>query len=320
MKTINKIIAVIIFFSMVSCEDILEKNITNSIVEVIYPKNDVEIFSNVVNFQWTEVDGAKKYRIQVYSDASRVVLDSLVTKNAISFPISKGDYNWKVRAENSGYTSSYTNTFNFSVKETTDLTNQQVLLSFPEDNFYTNNANIILTWEILSAADKYSFELLKISNGSSSIVNQQSNLTSPAISLTNSILSSDAEYNWKIKAFNTTNTTNTQFSTRKFYLDTVVPNVATNTLPLNNSLQTINQEINFTWSAPSDSGIVLSPISYVFETANNSAFNSAEITTRSVSNYQKTFTTAGDYYWRVKSKDQAGNFGAYSTTFKFTIN
>jgi hypothetical protein len=320
MKTINKIIAIITIFSIFSCEDILEKNILNSVVEVVYPKNDVEILSNVVNFQWKEVDGAKKYRVQVYSSTSRVVLDSLVTKNSISYPISKGDYNWKVRAENSGYTSSYTNTFNFSVKETTDLTNQQVVLSYPADNFYTNNANIIMTWETFSAADKYSFELLKIANGSSSLANQQSNLTSPAISLTNSILNSDAEYNWKIKAFNTTNTTNTQFSSRKFYLDTVNPNQPTNVSPLNNSLQINNQQISFTWSIPTDSGSVLSPISYIFETANNSTFTSAEATTVTTTNYQKTFTNSGDYYWRVKAKDQAGNVGTYCPSFKFTVN
>jgi hypothetical protein len=100
----------------------------------------------------------------------------------------------------------------------------------------------------------------------------------------------------------------------------VSPNLTTNVTPLNNSFQIVNQQISFAWSVPTDSGSVLSPISYIFETANNSAFTSAETTTVTVANYQKTFTTTGDYYWRVKAKDQAGNTGGYSTSFKFTIN
>jgi hypothetical protein len=92
------------------------------------------VSSNVVNFQWNELDGADKYRIQVFNSTSGIVVDSLVTQTNFSSPIEAGSYQWRVRGENSAYESNYTFNINFSVIQTSDLTNQQVILSSPSNN------------------------------------------------------------------------------------------------------------------------------------------------------------------------------------------
>ena len=318
MKIINNLILMLALISLYSCEDIIEKDITNDSVMIIYPQNSQEIQSNVVDFQWNELDGAKKYRVQVYSANSNMVLDSLVSQNHLNFPLTQGSYQWRVRGENSAYFSNYTFNYSFSVIQTNDLTTQQVILNNPADNFYTNNQAIILNWQSLTAAQSYNFELINVTNGES-IVNQQSNLTSTSLTLNSTILASDAQYRWKVKGINSTS--QTPFSFRNFYLDRSNPNTPVNTLPEANTIQTINQQINFTWSMPADVGTIQSTVSYTIEFSNTVNFTSILQTSNSTSaSFQQSFSIAGDYYWRVKAKDLAGNIGLYSIPFKFTLN
>lgn len=318
MKALNKIIVLLAVISLVACEDILEKNITNDTVQIIYPQNSQVIYSNVVDFQWNALNGAKKYRLQVYAASSNMVLDSLVTQTHFSFPLGEGNYQWRVRGENYAYTSNYTFNNSFSVIQSTDLTNQQVILSNPTDNFYTNNPALILNWQGLSAATSYNFELENVTNGAS-IVNQQSGLTSTSITLNSTILPTDAQYKWKIKGINSTSAT--AFSSRNFYLDRTNPNTPVATLPINNATQTLNQSINFTWTIPADVGTIQSTVSYSIEFSNDINFTTVLQTSSSTTtSFQQSFTATGDYYWRIKAKDLAGNTGVYSTPFKFTVN
>lgn len=318
MKTTKILFALFFTVLLYSCEDIIEEDITNDIVQVIYPVNNEVVESNVVNFQWNNLEGADDYRIQIFGTNSSIVLDSLVGQNSISLPLNQGNYQWRVRGENSAYTSSYSLNNTFSVVETDNLTNQQVLLSSPSDSFYTNNANVVLTWQTLSAADTYSFELSRINNGEL-VINQQSNLTSNSVTLNNTLLNQNAEYRWKVKAVNATSST--AFYSRKFYLDTVLPNQPSNVTPLNNSTQIINQPITFNWSIPADSGVVQSPLIYTIEFSNTLAFTTVILSSNvSVNSFQQTFTASGDYYWRIIAKDQAGNTGVSSSPFKFTID
>lgn len=302
----------------ISCEDILEEDISNDVVQMIFPLNNQEIYSNIVHFQWQELDGADKYRIQIFNTNAGVEIDSLVTTTNFNYPMAQGDYQWRVRGENSAYQSNYTFNTNFSVFETDDLTSQQVVLTSPTDNFYTNNTSLILNWQALNAADSYSFELVNVTNGQT-IVNQQTGLTITSLTLSNSILQTNAQYQWKIKAINTTS--QSVYSSRNFYLDTNAPNTPTNLMPTNNTSVNANQQVDFTWSIPEDYGAIQSSISYTIEFSTTIGFasilQSSDITSTS---FQTTFVTTGDYYWRVKAKDVAGNVSLASNIFKFTVN
>ena len=99
MKTINKLLLCIGVISLAACDDIIEKDITGDMVIPLYPMNDTEIESNVVNFQWNELDGADDYRIQVYSESNNMVLDSLVNETNFTYPLAPGHYQWRVRGE-----------------------------------------------------------------------------------------------------------------------------------------------------------------------------------------------------------------------------
>jgi hypothetical protein len=319
MKRLPKLfLAAFVLLVGISCEDILEEDISNDTVQIIFPQNNVTVSSNVVSFQWSELDGADKYRIQVFNSTSGIVVDSLVTQTNFSSPIQAGSYQWRVRGENSAYQSNYTFNINFSVIQTSDLTNQQVILSSPSNNLYTNASSLVLDWQDLANAATYSFELLNVTGGNL-IVTQQSGLTNSSVTLAAGNLQQEAEYLWRVKAMNSS--TNTVFSDRVFYIDRTLPNTPQLTTPTNNSSTAANQTVSFSWTMASDSGTIQSPISYVIEFSNSSSFSSViQSTDVNTTSFQQTFTVSGDYYWRVRAKDVAGNIGSNSNVFKFIVN
>ena len=319
MKTISKIILLAFTLMTFSCEDVLEDDITNEIIQTISPIEGEVVSSNVVNFQWNIQKGADKYRVQVYNANQAIVLDSLVeNKSNLTYPLLAGAYKWRVRGENFGYQSTYSFPVSFSVVQSTNLTSQQVVLSSPVNSLYTNNTSLTCTWQDLIPADYYELELINVTAGQT-IVYQQSNITNTSVTLNSASLVQNAEYQWKIKAVNTTS--QTPFSSRNFFIDRVNANQSQNSLPANNTTQIVNQAITFSWTSPADTGIIQSQISYLIEFSNTSTFATITQTSNSATaTFQQTFTAAGDYYWRVKATDAAGNSSTYSIPFKFTIN
>ena len=318
MKTVNKIWLLSLALGIVSCDDIFEKDITNDTIQTISPSNEAVVESNVVNFQWNSLEGADKYRIQLIASNQAIVLDSLVSKTNLTFPVTQGEYQWKVRGENFAYQSSYSTLLNLTVIETSNLANQQVVLSSPSNGFYTNDTNLTCSWQGINKVDYYDLELVNMTKGQT-VVYQLSNITNTLATLNNTILSQDAEYQWKIRAVN--NTSKTAFASRVFSLDKVNPNQPQNNLPANNTVKVANQSITFDWVSPTDTGIIQSPISYTIEFANSNVFTTIiQTSNSSTTTFSQAFTLTGEYYWRIKTSDVAGNSSIYSAPFKFTIN
>jgi hypothetical protein len=308
----------LLLLTVISCEDILEEDITNDIINPISPTEGTVVESNIVNFQWNILDGADNYRVQLFDNNGVIVLDSVVSQTNLTHPVSSGDYKWRVRGENFGYQSTYSLPVSFSVIESTNLTTQQVILSSPSNSFYTNTNSINLAWQDLAPADTYNIEIINVTNGSS-IVYQQSGIANTVLNLSNMVFSTDGEYIWKVKAVNTTSAT--PFSSRTIFIDRTAPNQPQLGLPANNSTQLINQALTFNWTTAADSGTIQSALSYVIEFSNSNTFATlTQSSNASTNSLQQTFTAVGDHYWRVKTLDAAGNVSSYSTIFKFTIN
>lgn len=317
MKTINKIILIALAIFTYSCEDILEEDISNDTIQIISPTKDAKVESNVVNFKWNTIKGADKYRIQIYESNEVLLLDSLTSKTSITLPLEAGNYMWRVRGENYAYESIYSFPSNFSTIIPDDLTNQQVILLSPDNDKFMNYINITLNWEVLAKATSYSAKVVNTATGEE--IYSKSDLTDTSIKLALTTLE-DGTYEWRLKAKNTDSETK-QYSARKFNIDTTIPNQPKNTLPADNSTQTNNSSVTYTWNIASDTGTAKSPVSYIVEFASDIDFNSIVETQNSNSTtLQQTFKTTGIYYWRVRAIDGAGNIGVNSTKFKFTVN
>lgn len=316
MKTINKLIFIALAILTYSCDDILEEDISDNTVQIISPTEDTTIESNVVNFKWASLEGADKYRIQIYEDEI-LLLDSLTEKTNLTLPLETGSYSWSVRGENYAYESIYSSPTNFSTFIPDDLTNQQVVLSSPENNEFFNFIDIALTWKALDKVTSYNVKV--INTATNEEVFSKPNLTDTGVKL-DLITLSDGNYEWRLTAKNDESETR-QYSFRKFNIDTTIPNQPKNTSPADDFKQTTNLNVTFTWSIANDIGISKSPVSYIVEFASDSDFNTNVQTQNSNStSLQRTFTTTGIYYWRVRAIDGAGNIGTNSAAFKFTLN
>lgn len=317
MKKINSISIIAVTLLLFSCSDVLEKDITNDTVELISPIDSEEIESNVITFKWNSLTDADKYRIQIFKDEKTKILDSLIVKTNLKYPLPIGDYQWRVRAENFAYQSSYSIQASFSMTESTNLDKQHIILKSPVDNYYTKSNTITCSWNTVSLADYYELELLNVTNGETSVITVP-NIVDGTFILNSTNLAAEAKYKWKVKGVNTTS--QTLYSSNTFSIDRTNPNQPSNVLPAQNATFTPNQSINFTWSIATDTGVIQSPISYTIEFSNDVNFTTLiqqnDVTTAS---FDKAFAVAGNYYWRIKATDLAGNVSIYSTPFKFII-
>ncbi|PTX64086.1 hypothetical protein C8N46_101696 [Kordia periserrulae] len=314
-----KFLALFCLILFMSCDDILEEDLTNDTVTPITPTEGSVVITNLVNFSWQSVDGADNYRLQLIqpSQNNMIVLDSLVSNASFQYPLDPGMYEWRVRGENFAYQTAYSFPVAFTVEASSDLSNQSLILNTPTDNLYTNNTNLLFTWNELAFANSYTFELIKNLNGQTTLT-QQSGITGTNFSVNASIFDEDAAYIWKIKAVNATS--ETAYSSRTVLIDRQAPNQPSLVTPAADEVFT-ETTIDFNWTIGQDSGNVQSDVESVLEIAQDANFNSI-VESINISNgnaQQLTLATTGTYYWRVQSRDVAGNSSAFSISRTFTI-
>lgn len=315
-------VLVIMSFSLWSCDDVLEEDITDDNMTIVSPLEGTVINTNITSFQWNALDGADEYRVQVSNSISTIVVDSLVSTTSLNYSLTPGTYSWRVKGKNFAYETAYTFPVNFTVEASDDLTGQTVVLLTPSDNIYFNSpTGIQVSWETIAGADSYTFSLDRNLSGSVTSLYTEPNITVSPYTINDTYITDDAEYIWKIKALNSTTTTETPFSSRSFFLDTQVPNTPVSTNPADNASETISTEVIFVWDNGTDTGTIQSPVTSTLEIASDIGFNTI-VQTYPVSNNTQghTFTAAGDYFWRIKNADEAGNESGYSATRKVVIN
>ncbi len=125
MPTFRILITAITVILILSCEDILEvTDISNESVELLAPKDSTVVTSSEVVFNWNGVGEADAYLIQIatpsFENTSQIVLDSVIVIDSTFFgtKVSKtlvtSDYEWRVKAINSGFETAFSSS-TFSV-------------------------------------------------------------------------------------------------------------------------------------------------------------------------------------------------------------
>lgn len=106
---------------LVSCSDIIEvPDISNDAVNLVAPTDNATLNLTTLTLSWDPIEDAESYQVQIaqpnFSDILQLVKDSTVTGNSFSVDLEAGTtYEWRVRALNSGYTTSYT-TYSFTLE------------------------------------------------------------------------------------------------------------------------------------------------------------------------------------------------------------
>lgn len=299
-----------------TCDDILEEDIEGDLVSVISPLSGHINQGNTVNFSWRELDAADDYRLQVLENNQQIIVDSTVSSTFLDLNLLPGPYQWRIKGQNFAYETDYTFPINFSVEISDDLSDQVVELETPSDNFYTNDASVIITWMPIPTATSYDIEVEKIDNSGQSIILQQPDATNTSFTLQSSILADDAEYVWKVRAKNVMS--QTLFSEQSLFVDRVVPSIPILNTPADAS--TNDTAVTFNWSNGTDSGTIQSTVTNTIEIATDANFNSIiDTNTTETNSYQYTFSATGDYFWRIRAIDLAGNASENSVVRTITI-
>jgi len=106
---------------LTGCEDIIEvDNISEERVNLLAPANDVASNNTTIFFSWEAIEEAESYQLQVakpsFNEALEIVTDTISNSNNYTDTFSEGNFEWRVKALNSGYETSYS-THRFSIVE-----------------------------------------------------------------------------------------------------------------------------------------------------------------------------------------------------------
>jgi len=267
-----------------------------------------------VNFWWDQVDNALSYRLQVvtpsFAAPGSLVLDTVVTKNKLSFNFIPGNYQWRLLAQNGSSQTAFTTPRNFTVTASS-IKQQSVQLTFPANNYITNQSTIVFQWGSLYGATQYRFEIdtNNFTNPSSVISNvaipgQQVNFTFPK----------DQVYQWRVRAENDTAQAQWSAVNMVTYDHTPPPKVS---LIAPTSGQTIPLPVSLQWgSAASATKYKL----YVFKSDSTSLYNQNFPALVNATSYNFNLGKSGDrVYWKVTALDAAGNESQPSDLRSFVL-
>lgn len=309
MKKVTGILLVIITILFSSCEDVLfEENITLSTLIILAPKDSTIVRSNSLLFSWTKVQGATSYQLQIatpnFEEASQIVIDMEVDGNTYTEDLPKNNYEWRVRAKNSGYNGPFSFA-NFKVEDIEDFSSNRISLLAPEDDFVTNKTNVLLEWREIENAAVYRVQIKK-----------DGNLISEETTAENLIdlQFPEGEFIWRVRAENETQIT--FYSERKILIDTLSPNIPKLLEPTDNASLSL-ESVTFDWERDDLEGSVEIDSLFVFkdlELQEQVKKEQVNISYNTILDRQET------YYWFMKSYDEAGNESDESEVFSFTIN
>lgn len=309
-----KIVYTITFLCLVSCTEIMEKDISLKEIVFITPgENCVTTYSSQI-FLWEEVEGAMVYDLQIvtpsFNAAELLLADTVLTKARFEINLFPGKFEWRVRARNGSSASNYY-LKTLQVDSTRNLDGQLVKLTNPSKDSYVNSGTVTLKWDKLYNAESYIVKVYK-----NEWVNDPVYSSEPLDSA--SILIKDLQegkYSWGVKAVNSFSSTD--FSKGNFLVDKTVPGTPVLTKPEDKSL-IYDKDIAFSWSDNQDAG---SPLKDSILVSSDSLFRSGATYLKLVqgkSPFNLMVQDTGTYFWKVKSTDLAGNQGQFSQIFRFT--
>jgi hypothetical protein len=277
---------------------------------VLSPANGVKSSSLSINFWWEPVKGAIEYRLQVvrpgFSAIQSLEMDTVVKDTKFSYSFRPGSYEWRIRAVNGSSNTDYF-VFSFSIDSTLDISKQKVQLESPKSNTFSNLLTQTFQWTSLYLADRYTLEIWQGGN----VLDTKSNITKNSISYT---FSSQGTYQWRVYGQNSnTNSQNSDFNI--LTIDTVTPGTPVLKSPADKSTfaSTI---VTFSWTRTDTTA---SSENIVIYSDSGQTVLKNFITTLQSYTHPDTLKTPGNYFWKVRSVDNANNYSEFTKLFKFTI-
>ncbi len=310
MKNFKYILGCFLILGSYSCEEVLfEQEISEDSVTLIAPANNTEIEANSVRFNWESLEGATNYEIQIatpnFANANQLVLNTVTDSTFYQIELIENEYEWRVRAQNSGYVTAYSSA-KFKVIPITNFSNNTVILLSPSNGLITNEDSFNLKWDEILEATQYRIQVLD-ENGepiqSETTTETNLDITFPEGSL-----------QWQVRAEK--DNQYTLYSSRNILVDKTAPNIPSLTAPTDEQILT-NPLVSFDWTRTLIEGSVEFDSIYVYRNLN---LTDLVLKDEVTAPFETTLDTNETYYWYMKAFDEAGNQSDDSTVFSFTTN
>lgn len=219
MKNIFKLLLLLLLVS--SCSDIVEvEDISNSIVTVLAPTNDAILTAADITFSWQALDDAENYSIQIatpnFENATQIILDSTITSTSFTKLLEAGDYEWRINARNSEYSTAYTiQNLSIAPADVVNISNATVSLLAPANAvIYSTTDTINFSWESILGADNYTIQIATPNFANATQIVENQIVTGTSFSVSNLEANS---YEWRVKALNSSFETN--YTTQTFTVE-----------------------------------------------------------------------------------------------------
>ncbi|GAB1856642.1 hypothetical protein MHTCC0001_14770 [Flavobacteriaceae bacterium MHTCC 0001] len=218
----KKLLITLLCCGFLTCDDIIEvTDISQETVELLAPTDSAVVTTDAVTFTWEPVGDAETYKLQLatpsFASASQIVLDSTVIKTTFTKTLANGNYEWRLRAENSAYTTQYfSNAFSVdAITTVVDISGETVVLSAPDaDAILSIGETINFSWGAIQGANTYTLQI-----ATPNFENPTQNVEDISVKET-TFSKSDLEagdYQWRVKGKNTTY--ETSYVTRDFKVE-----------------------------------------------------------------------------------------------------
>jgi hypothetical protein len=296
---------------ILSCKDVFERDLKKKDMVIYAPANELRSTISTITFWWNEIEGADGYNIQIvsptFSSITKLVLDSNVSNNKFTFSLLPGDYQWRVKAYNNSSETEYL-TYTLYIDSTANITQQTIILNSPADKDTTKSMSFTFKWNTIYNADDYRFEIWTPNFSGTNVLS-----VSLATDSFKYVLDEGA-YEWGVRGQNST--TNTQYSKRSIFIDTTRPNTPVLIAPILNDTISDTISLDFSWSHGIVTGSSIKDSLYIY--SDQAMMNIIRQKYLNSTTYTDSLGN-GNFWWRVRSIDAAGNYSNYSSLRKFTV-
>jgi M6 family metalloprotease-like protein len=274
---------------------------------LIYPGNNEGNIPLNAMLIWSDVQDANSYNVQVSTNIgfSNIVYSQNPTDTTITISPNLeygATYYWRVNSQATG-TSEWSTIRIFTTKlEKPELTN-------PSDNEYDVLLTDTLHWQSVSGASYYTVEISEQSDFSSTII-QQSNIGNTYYIIPSGHLQFNSTYYWRIKAVNTSPSTESDWSDIRSF--TTLLQTPVLTIPKNDSAG-VALSGSFNWNP------VNGATAYKLKFSANSGFSPTIIDEDEIANATYNFSNLDfntRYFWKVQAYNASQN-SLWSEIFNF---
>jgi hypothetical protein len=282
----------------------------------VFPANESIDQLVSLTMRWQSVSGAAQYHVQMGTDstfgAGVLVNDSTLTDTtrAVSGLVFNQRYHWRVRAKNAGGTSMYSPVWHFRTHMS--VPNAPVPLTPAFGAVEQPTVGLVFTWQPLTGATLYTFQLGTDSTFVSGLVKNDTTLTETTRTITG--LTQGTRYFWRVAGRNAGGPG--PFSSPWNFVTFVpVPNAVTLVSPGHMTLVGADS-VRCLWNTTSPAAS-----RYWFEISVDSTFGGfvlVDSTLTDTTKVAKPLLNNATYFWRVRG-GTATSWGAFSPTYRFTV-